>query len=148
MDSTANTAVVGTDSGVTAVDFGALNLVTTGNIAGGVNRIGSFASPTTSTGTYSLTAANAYNSVIFYNDTDTLALPAAVAGMSVCIYVTGTNLTTIDPNGTDVIVVDGTANAAGDAFTVAGVAGNFVCLVADAANHWITLGAKGTLSAL
>jgi len=148
LDDTENTAKFSSSTGVTNVDFSALNLVTTGNLQGGVNRIGSFASPITSTGTYSLTAANAYNSVIFYNDTDTLALPAAVAGMSVCIYVTGTNLTTIDPNGTDVIVVDGTANAAGDAFTVAGVAGNFVCLVADAANHWITLGAKGTLSAL
>lgn len=148
LEGTANKATIASGTGVTDVSFSALNLITTGNMMGGVNRIGSFASPTTSTGTYSLTAANAYNSVLFYNDTDTIALPAAVAGMNVCIYVTGTNLTTIDPDGTDVIVVDGTANAAGDAFTIAGVAGNFVCLVADAANHWITLGAKGTLSAL
>lgn len=143
-----NVATVSSSTGVTAIDVGTINLVSSGNMMGGVNRIGSFASPTTSAGTYSLTAANSYNSLIFYNDTDTLALPAAVAGMNLCVYVAGTNLTTIDVNGTDVMVVDGTANAAGDAVTIAGAAGNFLCLLADAVNHWVTLGSKGTITAL
>jgi hypothetical protein len=145
-EGTANTVTVASGTGVTDVNFSALNLVTTGNMMGSVNRVGTFASPITSTGTYSLTAANSYNSLIFYNDTDTLALPAAVAGMNLCVYVTGTNLTTIDPNGTDVVVRDGTAQSAGVSFTVAGVAGNYVCVVADAANHWTTMGYKGTLA--
>lgn len=115
---------------------------------GDVKRVGSFSSPITSSGTYSLSAENAYNSIIFYNDTDTFQLPVAVAGMNLCVYVAGTNLTTIDPNGTDVAVVDGVANAAGDAFTISGAVGNYVCLLADADNHWITLGFKGTLTAL
>jgi hypothetical protein len=148
LDDTANTAKLSSSTGVTTMDFSAINLVTTGTIHGGLPALGSFAAPITSTGTYSLAAENCWGGVVFYNDTDTLALPPAVAGMSVCIYVAGANLLTVDPNGTDVIVVDGTANAAGDAFTVAGAAGNFVCLVADAANHWITLGAKGALTAL
>jgi hypothetical protein len=145
-EGTANTVTVASGTGVTDVNFSALNLVSTGNMMGGVNRVGTFASPITSSGTYSLTAANSYNSIIFYNDTDTLALPAAVAGMNLCVYVTGTNLTTIDPNGTDVVVRDGTAQSAGVSFTVAGVAGNYACLIADAANHWTTMGYKGTLA--
>jgi hypothetical protein len=148
MGSNDNIVTVSSGTGATQLGFSALNLVTTGTISGGIPTLGTFASPTTSSGTYSLAAANAYGRMIFYNDTDTLALPAAVAGMNVCIYATSTNLTTIDPDGTDVIVVDGTANAAGDAFTLAAAAGNFVCLYADAANHWVTLGAKGALSAL
>jgi hypothetical protein len=148
MGSNDNIVTVSSGTGATQLGFSALNLVTTGTITGGIPSVGTFASPTTSSGTYSLAAANAWGSMIFYNDTDTLALPAAVAGMNVCIYATSTNLTTIDPNGTDVIVVDGVANAAGDAFTLAAAAGNFVCLLADAANHWVTLGAKGTLSPL
>lgn len=122
------------------------NVITTGNLQGGINRIGTFASPITSTGAYTLTAANSYNSVLFYNDTDPIDLPAAAAGMNLCIYVTGTNITTVEPNGTDVIVLDGTALSAGYNFTIAGVAGNYVCMVADAANHWVTVGYKGTLT--
>jgi hypothetical protein len=148
LDDTENTAVLSSITGVTSIDTGSINLVSTGYIAAGVKRLGTFASPITNVGTYSLAAANCYNTVIFYNDTDTLALPAAVAGMNLVIYVAGANLTTIDPDGTDVIVVDGTANGAGDAFTVAGVSGNYISLVADAVNHWVTLGSKGTISAL
>jgi hypothetical protein len=143
----ANVATVSSSTGVTDVNFSAINLITTGNMAGGVNRIGTFASPITSTGAYTLTAANCYNSILFYNDTDAINLPAAVAGMNLMIYVTGTNLTTIDPNGSDVIVRDGTAQTGGVTMTLSGAAGNYVTLFADAVNHWVTGGFKGTLSA-
>ena len=31
--------------------------------------------------------------------------------------------------------------------TLSHIAGNYVCLLADAANHWVTIGYSGTLTA-
>jgi hypothetical protein len=107
---------------------------------------GTFAAPITSSGAYTLAAAACYGGVLFYNDADIIALPAAVKGMSIVIYNTGANVITIDPDGTDVIVRDGTSQTAGYKITLTAGAGNFVTLVADAANHWVTLGYKGTLA--
>lgn len=129
----------------TSVDIGALNLVSTGYSATSINNIGTFASPTT-TNPYSLTAANARGSILWYGATGEIDLPAATAGMNLCIYNTGAFTITIDPNGTDVIVRDGTAQSAGVSFTLSSGAGNYVCMTADAANHWVTLGYKGTLA--
>lgn len=106
-------------------------------------QIGTFAAPTT-TNPYSLAAYS--NVILWYGATGEIDLPAAVAGMNVCIYNTGAFTITIDPNGTDVIVRDGTAQSAGVSFTLSSGAGNYVCIVADTANHWVTLGYKGTLA--
>ena len=135
-------------SSAAAIDINTLNLVSTDYIAGGVKLLGTWASPITSVGAYALAAANAYNTLVFYNDTDEITLPAAVAGMNVCIMVPAATLVPIGPDGTDVIVLEGTALAAGGAFSVAAVAGNFACLAADAANHWVTMGTKGIMTAL
>ncbi len=124
------------------------NLVTTGTISGGLPRLGTWASPITSVGAYALAAANAYGTWIYYNDTDEITLPAGVAGMSVCVQVPAATLVPVGPNGTDVIVLEGTALSAGQAFSIAAVAGNFACLIADAVNHWVTAGTKGTLTAI
>jgi hypothetical protein len=110
-----------------------------------VTVIGTFESPITSI-SYGLAAANCYNSKIYYGATGEIDLPAAVAGMAFVIYNTGAFTITIDPHGTDVIVRDGTAQAAGISITLASGAGNYVCLVCDTANHWVTLGSKGTLA--
>jgi hypothetical protein len=132
----------------TNVNIGALNLVSTGTISGKMPLLGTWASPITSTGAYALSAANAYGRWIYYNDTDEITLPAAVAGMSVCVQVPAATLVPVGPNGTDVIVLEGTALSAGQAFSIAAVAGNFACVVADAANHWVSAGTKGTLTAI
>jgi hypothetical protein len=112
----------------------------------GISSIGSFASPITSSGTYTLVADNCYNKILFYDDTDIIALPAAMAGMNIIIYNAGSNTITIDPNGSDVIVRDGTAQTGGVQITLSAGVGNYVTLLADAANHWVTLNYKGTLA--
>jgi len=110
-----------------------------------LNRIGTFAAPITDN-PYPLSAANAYNTTLFYGATGEIDLPAAVAGMNIVIYNTGAFTITIDPDGTDVIVREGTAQAAGVSMTLSSGAGNFVAMVCDVANHWVTLGKNGTLA--
>jgi hypothetical protein len=107
---------------------------------------GTFASPIT-TNPLTLTAAECKNNVLWYGATGTVNLPAATAGMNLIIYNTGAFTITIDPNGTDVVVRDGTAQTGGVSFTLSSGAGNYVTLVADTANHWVTVGYKGTLAA-
>ena len=106
---------------------------------------GTFAAPIT-TNPLTLTAAQCKNNVLYYGATGTVNLPAATAGMNLVIYNTGAFTVTIDPNGTDVVVRDGTAQSGGVSFTLSSGAGNYVTLVADAANHWTTVGYKGTLA--
>jgi hypothetical protein len=107
--------------------------------------VSTFASPLT-TNPYTLDTTNAKNVIIWYGATGIINLPAAVAGMNICVYNTGAFTITIDANGTDVIVRDGTAQAGGVSFTLSSGAGNYVCMVADAVNHWVTLGYKGILA--
>jgi hypothetical protein len=118
------------------------NLVSSGAIPGAVTQIGTFAAPITDT-PYSLT--NGYNVVLWYGATGEIDLPASVAGMNVIVYNTGSFTITIDPDGSDVIVRDGTAQSGGVSFTLSSGAGNYVTLVSDAANHWVTVGYKGSL---
>ena len=120
------------------------HLVNIYGIGDKINNIGTFGSPITSN-PYALTAANSYGPILWYGATGEIDLPAAVAGMSIIIYNTGAFTITIDPNGTDVIVRDGTAQSAGVSITLSSDAGNYVTLVADTANHWVTLGYKGIL---
>ncbi len=60
------------------------------------------------------------------------------------VYNYGDVTITIDPNGSEVIVRDGTAQAGGVSMTLSSGAGNYVELLSDGA-RWITLGFKGTL---
>lgn len=142
---TANEIGINTGSSANKINFNAIALATTGTISGAVSQISSFASPLT-TNPYSLTAANSYGTIIYYGATGEIDLPAAVAGMVIIVYNTGAYTITFDPNGTDVIVRDGTAQSAGVSITLSSGAGNYVTLVADAVNHWVTMGYKGTLA--
>lgn len=107
--------------------------------------IGTNTTPTT-TDPYTLDAANAYGTIIRYNATGTINLPAGVAGMNLIIYNHGANVITIDPNGTEIVVRDGTVQAAGVSFTLSSGAGNFVAIFYDG-TAWVTLGFKGSLGA-
>ncbi len=106
--------------------------------------LGTYGSPDTTAGALSWTAP-VYE--VWTNTTTTYALPAAAAyaGKAVIFYVKGTNLITIDPNGSEVIVRAGTAQTGGVSMTLAGVAGNYVCLICDGV-VWATLGYSGTLA--
>lgn len=84
---------------------------------------------------------------VWYGATGTINLPAAsdYAGRGIIIYNTGAYTITIDSNGTEVIVRDGTVQSGGVSITLSSGAGNYVALFCDG-TRWITLGYKGTLS--
>lgn len=84
---------------------------------------------------------------VWYGATGTINLPAAstYAGRGILIYNTGAFTITIDPNGSEVVVRDGTVQTGGVSFTLSSGAGNYVAVFCDGA-RWITLGFKGTLS--
>jgi hypothetical protein len=109
-----------------------------------VNTIGNFTTPIT-TNPYTLTAANCYNSALHYGATGEIDLPAGVDGMAILIYNTGAFTITIDPNGSEVIVRDGSAQTGGVSFTLSSGAGNYVCIIFNG-TQWVTMGYKGTLA--
>lgn len=84
---------------------------------------------------------------VWYGATGTINLPAAAgySGRAIMIYNTGAFTITIDPNGSEVVVRDGTAQTGGVNFTLSGGAGNYVAIICDG-TRWITLGYKGTLT--
>lgn len=150
LDATANTATLGTSTGVTTVSLGALNMATTGTILGAVNVV------VTTDGALSPTAAQMYGTMFIAdnatatNDTD-YTLPEAAAGMSACFYDNGGGAggIIIDAASGDEILLNGTGVGAADAIDSPGVAGDgangdFICLMAIDATSWITLGRSGT----
>jgi hypothetical protein len=106
--------------------------------------LGSHGTPVTDN-PYTLTAANSYGFMLFYGATGEIDLPAGASGMNGCVYNTGAFTVTFDPNGSEVIVRDGTAQTGGVTMTLSSGAGNYVCMVHDG-TKWVTLGFKGTLA--
>jgi hypothetical protein len=141
---TDNEVAVSSPSGVTDINFGTINLVTTGTITGALSTITTWGSPTTAN-PYTLTAANSYGAVLYYGATGEIDLPAVADGMSALIVNTGAFTITIDPNASEVIVREGTAQTGGVSITLSSGAGNYVALVSDGVN-WQTMGFKGTLA--
>ncbi len=136
LDTTENTATVSSSTGVTSVNFSALNLVTTGNISGAINII-------TDNDDHSVTGAEAYGGFGVATGTGTWTLPAAAAGMNFCVYSTTAAAVNVDVDGSDVITLNGTALSAGDKITSASGAGDFICLLAVSDSSWLTLGRSG-----
>lgn len=111
-----------------------------GTIRGGVST-----ESTTST-THSLTAAEGQWLFADEAGTTTISLPALSAGASVCVYAATDQQVIIDPNGSQVIVLNGSALTGG--FKIAspvagGNAGNYACLLSNGTN-WYVLGKAGT----
>lgn len=137
---TDNQIEIGTSSGVTELSFAALNLITTGTINGKTYQA------TYGTG-QALSDKEVSGSIIYVSAAVTITLPAVSScgiGSSVVIYSTGANTVTVDVDAGDRIVLDGTALDDGDTIDSAGAAGDFICLVADSADGWRTLGRSGT----
>lgn len=101
---------------------------------------------TPATGTQSPTWTGPMHSV-WCGATMTVNLPAASGylGRGILIYNTGAFTITVEPNSSEVIVRNGTAQTGGVNFTLSSGAGNFVALLSDGA-RWITLGYIGTLA--
>jgi hypothetical protein len=109
------------------------------------SKTGTHASPSTATPLSPTWTGTLHN--VFTGVTGTINLPAAAsyAEKSITIYNTGSFTITVDSNGSEVIVRDGTVQTGGVSFTLSSGAGNYVTLICDGA-RWITLGFKGTLA--
>ena len=64
--------------------------------------------------------------------------------MSVALYSDDATVKTIDPNGTDHIWLSGADLGAGASINSPGAVGDFIVLVAFAANNWYSMGQSGT----
>jgi len=147
LDDTANTVKLSSSTGVTDMDFSAINLVTTGTITGRVPMI-------TIGSERSLTAAECHGGFVMITAAGTYSLPAAATagyGSTVCIYVRDASETVvIEVDDSDKINLNGTALDAGDTIDSAGNAGDFICLISttdadgSGTDGWRTLGRSGT----
>lgn len=140
LDDTENTAVFSSSTGVTKLDFSALNLATTGIITGAMNTN----SDANGMSAAEMTTAGMYGTMFWATGAGTWALPGAATGMNFCVYSTTAAAVVINPDDGDTIVLNGTALSAGDSITSASGAGDFICLLAKDANTWYTLGRSGT----
>lgn len=116
------------------------DVTTTGMLAGGVCTIIKSSAYTIGTDH----AYEKYRCIVFVSGVTTITLPAIGVGMSFCIYSTDANIKTIDPNNSDRIRLDGTAQSDGISIVSSGVAGESICLVYDSADGWTTMGKAGT----
>jgi hypothetical protein len=119
------------------VTLGANNFVTTGSMSAGIPSVAD-------ADAHSVTGAEAYGYMGWATGAGTWTLPAAVAGMNLCVYSTTAAAIVINPDDADVIVLNGTALSAGDSITSASGAGDFICIVARDGTNWHTLGRSGT----
>jgi hypothetical protein len=135
-----NVATVSSSTGVTDISLSALNLATTGSIAGGIP----ITSDNNGMSSAEMTSAGMYGRMYLATGAGTWALPGAATGMNFCIYSTTAAAIVINPDNGDTITLNGTALSAGDSITSASGAGDFICLLAVSADSWITLGRSGT----
>ena len=143
LNTTSNTAIISSTTDVATVDFSALNLVSTGYIQGKI-KIDSDADGEDNA---TMAAAGMYGTLFIATGAGTWILPTAVAGMYLCLTDSGTAHDLIlDCQGTDTIALKGTEGSAGVGITNASgsTTGDFVCVVATAANKWSTMGMQGT----
>jgi hypothetical protein len=72
-------------------------------------------------------------------------LPDVVAGLN-CCFAAGdvAQIITLDPNGTELILLDGVSQGAGTAVASSGAVGEFICLMGISTTEWLTLGQGGT----
>ena len=95
-----------------------------------------------STATYDILAKSHYGGVVVNSDADAIEmdLDAAVVGMSMLVLSNAAGAITLDPNGTDTLVYEGTAAAAGEALISSGAKGDSLSIVCLVANQWLVIG--------
>jgi hypothetical protein len=136
---TLTTPALGTPS---ALVVNATNTTGSLDLGAGTIRGGVSVETTTST-THALGAAE--GQWLFADETGAteIDIPALASGSSFCVYSATAQVLSIDPNGTEVIVLDGTTLSAGEMIDSPGAIGDFICLLSNGTN-WYTLGRSGT----
>jgi hypothetical protein len=146
-ESTANVIALSSTSGATELNAGSFQLVTTGDIMGGVN-ISSKTAATYTVGTDD--SHESYGTLFINGDNDAIdfTLPSAVAGMSAC-FMQGQGVSgaiTVQPNTGDYLVVDGVRGTAATDYDSSGDGGDKLCVIAMDATDWIVTSESGTWS--
>jgi hypothetical protein len=139
-ETTANKVGVSSSTGVTDIDLGTIGVQTTGDITGSVM-------VNEKAATYTLgsdDARESYGGYILFTAVATLNLPDAVEGMSFCADMEAAAILTIEPNGSEIIWLEGTNATAGVNVAASGAAGDYICMIAISATEWRTLGTGGT----
>lgn len=114
----------------------------------GTTKSGTFASPTT-TDPLAITWADDEQMVLHYGANGEIDLPAAsgYTNKTLVIISTGTFTITVDPNGSELIYVNGASLGAGVADTLAATAGDFFCYYCNGTS-WIKAPSGGGVASL
>ncbi len=83
-----------------------------------------------------LTAAQCYGSVIHVTAAGVMTLPAVAAGMSVTVVTVGATAVSVKPNGSEVLMLDGTALTGGHKATNTSTAGDLIVLTYYGSGEW------------
>jgi hypothetical protein len=127
---------------VDTLDIGAIKLVTTGTIQGGIK----VSSDADGMSAADMTTAGLYGTMFIATGAGTWILPVPAGGESLCLMSSGAAAHLIlDTTDGSTIMLKGTelANAVGITNAAAEAAGDFVCVFASAAGKWMTAGIGG-----
>jgi hypothetical protein len=146
---TADTAKLTTTTSVGTFDMGALNVVTTGTMSGKMPTVVYSAD-----GALNVSTAQARANTFFVNtyaNTLVMTLPAAEAGMAVCLRNGQNNnrVLQVHSDGTDYLVLPATGvrNTAANHFAATASPTNQICLVAFDTTDWYITSTVGTWAA-
>lgn len=131
----------GAGGGIKEIDITEAGKVLTSNATGGPPSMEYPGKIATKTATAAYTAGTtdpreAYGGVVYTSNTGTISLPAIASGMSVSIIATAAVAVTIDPNGTEKILLDGVDATAGVTIVSPGAIGDVAVLTYYGAGVW------------
>ena len=138
LDDTENTAVISSSTGVTKVDFSAMNMVTTGYIDGGI--------PVTKSTDATITVSGMTRFYVNADD-DAIAfnLPADPTNKAFCFAnLLYAKAITVNPDDADYIVHAGKTAAAGEAYVSSGARTDQLCVVGIDSSYWLVTSERGT----
>jgi len=141
-DGGANLITIGTNTGVTEINT-TLQLVTTGDIMGGINVSSKAGAYTVGTDD----AHEAYGTLFTNSNVANLTLPATeVVGMSGCIMQEAgiTGIITLQPAGGAHLVLDGVEMTDGTDLSSGGAATDRICWVCISSDHYLITSSVGT----
>ena len=130
--SVAGNATMGSGSGTNTVsgDLVANNDVTVvGNLYGGIQ-------PLSKSGSYTVVGSETFGVTVNCDGAATITLPAIAENMSVAVRTIGAVAISVDPNGSDYIILDGIALDDGDKATNTSTAGDLIVLQYFSADGW------------